>query len=81
MRTVLPRSATRKKRPRAPSDPTATTRAIAYVLFKGGHGASAHRGRFRRCPSSPTIPRRKVRTQTMKMSPWTMVNHDPSWAR
>src|SRR4029450_12702515 len=46
-----------------------------------GHDASAHRGLLMRCPSSPTIPRRKVRTQMMKMTPCATVNHAPSWAR
>jgi hypothetical protein len=40
-----------------------------------------YRGLCRRRPSSPTIPRRKVSTHTTKMSPWTMVTQEPSWAR
>jgi hypothetical protein len=31
--------------------------------------------------SSPTTPRRKVSTQTTKISPWTIVTQAPSWAR
>ena len=38
-------------------------------------------GFFSRLASSPITPRRKVSTQTTKMSPWTMVTQAPSWAR
>ena len=40
-----------------------------------------YNGFFMSWASSPTTPRRKVSTQTMKMSPWTIVTQAPSWAR
>src|SRR5207249_11801057 len=47
------------------------------------HGASdrSQSDLRRRWPSSPTTPRRKVSTQTTKMTPWTTVTQAPSCAR
>src|SRR5262249_16288637 len=41
----------------------------------------AHSGLFSTRASSPTIPRRNAITQTTKMTPWTTVTQEPSWAR
>ena len=41
----------------------------------------AHSGFFSRRASSPMTPRRKVSTQTTKMTPCTTITQPPSWAR
>src|SRR5260221_12371501 len=42
---------------------------------------SAPLRRRRRCWTSPTMPRRKGRTQSTKMTPWRIVTQEPNCAR
>jgi hypothetical protein len=42
---------------------------------------AGYRGFLRSWATSPITPRRNVSTQTTKISPWTMVTHEPNWAR
>ena len=77
----------------ASPDPSARPPALGSAAATLGHGVlDLHPPTcFRRSPavrvgsdqanSSPTMPRRKVRTQTTKIAPCTTVTQAPSWAR
>ena len=69
--------------PRTPSSARPGRPAHAGPAASAGNPAPppGYSGFFRMRPSSPMTPRRKVSTQTTKMTPWTTVTQAPSCTR
>ena len=55
--------------------------AVSWVAMRTGRLLIRSARRRRRCRSSPTTPRRKNETQTMKIKPITTVTRSPMVAR